>query len=184
MMVITHILLGLVVTLPLTLLGPAVLGPVAAGAILGGMLPDLDLLVGTHRRTLHVPLLGLPVAIGGVTLALVVAGPITAGLAAVLVAAWVHSASDVLGAGEELRPWERTNTDAVYDHLRGRWLTARYLIRYDGSPEDVGLSLLAAVPVLLIHGWPVRIVVGGLLVVAGVYSLLRKRLVPYFEPIV
>jgi len=183
-MVITHVLLGLLATLPLTLLGAWAVGPVLTGALVGGALPDLDLLVGTHRRTLHFPVLGLPVAALAVALALAVPGPASVAIAAALGAAALHATSDILGAGEELRPWERTNTDAVYCHLLGRWLTARYVVRYDGSPEDLGLSLVAAAPVALSYTGPVRWVLGGLIVVAVVYALLRKRLVPYFEPIV
>lgn len=183
MMVITHVLIGLVATLPFTVLGPWALGPVAVGAIVGGAFPDLDLLVGVHRRTLHFPLLGFPVAAIGAAVALVVPQPTTVGLAAALVAAWVHAASDIFGAGEELRPWERTNRNAVYCHLRGRWLRARYLIRYDGAPEDFVLSFAAAVLVALWYGSPLVWILGGLLVVAGTYTAFRKRLVPYFEAI-
>jgi hypothetical protein len=184
MMGVTHILVGLAVTLPLTLLGPWAFEPVAMGAILGGAFPDLDLLVGSHRRTFHYPVFGPMVALVAVIGALIVPTPATVGLAATLVAAGVHAASDVLGAGNELRPWERTNTDAVYDHLRGRWIRARYVVRYDGSPEDLLLAVIAAIPVVVVQGNTVRWGVVVLVLVGTIYTLLRKRLVKYFARIV
>lgn len=184
MMVVTHVAIGLAVTLPLTLLAPWAAGPVAAGALVGGAVPDADLLVGTHRRTLHFPALGPLAATPALALAVVTPTPATVGLAAALVAAGVHAATDVLGAGEELRPWERTNTNAVYCHLCRRWLRARYVIRYDGSPEDLLLAVAAAIPALIVHDGPVRWLLAGLLVLATAYTALRKRLVPYFSRIV
>ena len=110
-----------------------------------------------------------------------VPSPVTVGVAAALAAAALHAASDRLGAGEELRPWERTNTDAVYDHVRGRWLTARYVVPYDGSPRDLLATVALAVPVVLAYDGPVRWLVAGLVAIAAAYTLLRRRLVPYFE---
>jgi hypothetical protein len=95
-----------------------------------------------------------------------------------------HSASDALGAGEELRPWERTNTDAVYDHVNRRWWQARYVVPYDGSPRDLLVAVAASLPVFAVYDGPVRLVLGVLLAVAAVYTLLRRRLVPYFERVV
>jgi hypothetical protein len=100
------------------------------------------------------------------------------------VAAVVHAASDVLAAGEERRPWERTTTDAVYCHLQGRWWQARYVIPYDGSPRDFLVTVLLAVPVVGIYDGPVRWATATLVAGAGVYTILRKRLPKYFEPIV
>jgi hypothetical protein len=183
-MVITHVAVALLLAVPVALFAPSLADAAALGAFVGGALPDLDLLVGTHRRTLHFPVFGLILAVPAVGVALLATGPLTVGVAAGAVGFAVHSASDVLGAGEELRPWERTNTDAVYDHLHQRWWQARYVIPYDGSPQDLLLALVAGIPVLVVYDGAVRWVLGGLLVVAVVYALLRRRLVPYFEKIV
>lgn len=181
MMGVTHALVGLVLAVPVALLAPAFATPAAVGALVGGFLPDVDLFVGVHRRTLHFPVAG-PVA--GVLAGLVaVAVPSAASVAVafVLLSAGVHAATDALGAGEELRPWERTNPNAVYDHVRGRWLRARYLVPYDGSPRDLLLTVVCAVPVVLVFDGPVRWVVVGLVALAAVYTLLRERLVVHFE---
>jgi hypothetical protein len=183
-MVITHVAVALLVSVPVALLAPEYAGVAALGAFLGGAFPDLDLLVGVHRRTLHFPVLGWALAVPATALALFEPGVVTVGLAVAAVGAAVHSTSDVLGAGEELRPWERTNPNAVYDHLNGRWWRARYLVPYDGSPQDLALAVAASIPPLLVYAGPTRWLLAGLLVVAAVYTRFRRALVPYFEHVV
>lgn len=181
MMGITHALVGLLFTVPVVVLAPALATPAAVGAVVGGFLPDADLFGGVHRRTLHFPVAG-PVAAALAGLVAVIApSPVTVGLASGLLSAGVHAASDVLGAGEELRPWERTNPNAVYDHVRGRWLRARYLVPYDGSPRDLAITVVCAVPAVAVYDGPVRWLVIGMVVLAAVYTLLRKRLPVHFE---
>jgi hypothetical protein len=183
-MVVTHVAVALALSVPVALVAPEFATAAAAGALLGGALPDLDLLVGVHRRTLHFPVVGPALAVGASVLALVATVPATVALAVGLWGFGVHAASDALGAGEELRPWERTNTDAVYDHVRGRWWRARYLVPYDGSPRDLALAGLAGAPALVVYEGPVRWLLATLLAGGAVYALFRRRLVPYFERIV
>lgn len=182
-MIITHVAVALAFAIPVALVAPEFATAAAVGAVVGGSFPDLDLFVGEHRRTLHFPVVGLALTIPGVVLALLVPTSFTVGLALALVGFGVHSASDVLGAGEELRPWERTNTNAVYDHASGYWWQARYVFPYDGSPQDLGLAIATGVPVLLVYDGPIRLGLGAVLGVAAVYAVLRRRLVPYFERI-
>lgn len=184
MMVITHVAFGLLVALPVALAMPEFATAAAIGAFIGGAFPDLDLLAGEHRRTLHFPVLGPLLAVPAIAVALFVPSELTVGVAMAVTAAAVHSASDVLGAGEELRPWERTSTNAVYDHVSRRWLRARYVVPYDGSSRDLLVAVLAAVPTLYVYDGFVRWVLLGLLGVAGIYTLFRRRLAPYFEEIV
>ncbi len=180
MMAITHVTLGLVLALPVAVLAPELAVAAATGGIVGGVAPDLDLFVGVHRRTLHFPVAGPATGVAACLVALSSPSTLTVGVAVGLLAAGLHATSDVLGAGEELRPWERTNPNAVYDHVRGRWLRARYVIRYDGAPEDLAVAVFLAVPVGAIYT-DLRWLIGGLLVVAATYTLTRKRLVPHFE---
>lgn len=183
-MVITHVAVGLLVAVPVAVVMPEYATVVAAGAVVGGLFPDLDLLVGDHRRTLHFPVVGPLLAVPAIVLALLRPSALTIGVAVAVTAAAVHSTSDVLGAGEELRPWERTSTDAVYDHVSGRWWRARYVIPYDGSARDLLVTVLAALPTLYVYRGSVRWLLIALLAIAGVYTVLRRRLVPYFERIV
>ncbi|MEF8799895.1 MAG: metal-dependent hydrolase [Halolamina sp.] len=184
MMVITHVAIGLLAALPVALSMPEFATAAAVGAVIGGVFPDLDLVAGEHRRTLHFPVIGPLLALPVIIVALLVPSNLTVGGAMAVTAAAVHSTSDVLGAGEELRPWERTSTNAVYDHVSGRWWRARYVIPYDGSSRDLVVAVLAAVPPLSVYDGPVRWVLLGLLGVAGIYTLFRRRLAPYFEAIV
>lgn len=180
MMAITHATLGLLLAVPVAVVAPEFATAAATGGLIGGALPDLDLFVGVHRRTLHFPVAGPLFGIAACSVAFVAPSTLTVGVAVGLLSAGLHAAADVLGAGEELRPWKRTNPYAVYDHVRGRWLRARYVIRYDGAPEDLAVVAILAVPVVAVYS-RLRWLVAGLLVGGTAYTLARKRLVPHFE---
>jgi len=175
MMLPTHTLVGLAIGAPLLWLAPASATPALAGGLCGGIWPDLDLYVG-HRRTLHYPtgysLASIPVVI----VAAVVGSPVAIGLAVAVVAAAAHCQMDRFGGGLELRPWENTSERAVYDHVAGKWRAPKRWVRYDGAPEDVGLSLLVGLPLVTVVP-PVfrRLVVGALIIAVG-YGLLRRWL--------
>lgn len=178
MMATTHVFVGLAAVAPVAYAVPGLAGPLAAGAVLGGLAPDVDL-VFEHRRTLHFPVVGLAVAIPTVTLAALVPSSLTVAAAAFAVAAWLHAASDALGGGPEMDPWTNRSERAVYDHFRGRWIRPRRLVRYDGSPEDATLAVSLAIPALLaFDGWVTAVVVAGLVISIG-YALLRRRLVDW-----
>jgi len=184
MMVLTHVAVGLALAVPVAVVAPEFALATAVGGALGGFVPDLDLLWGQHRKTLHFPVLGVVPALVGIIGAALAPGPLTVGAAVGGVAFLAHAASDALGAGEELRPWERTNPDAVYDHVRGRWLRARYLVPYDGHPRDLGVAVAVATPVLVVYDGPVRWFTLTLLVVATAYTAVRKRVPKYVAPLV
>lgn len=174
-MVTTHALLGVALSTPVAVLAPG-LAPVAGAAgFLGGALPDLDLFLGRHRRTLHYPVLGWAVALPATGLAVLAPAPTTVALAAFLSAFALHAAMDTLGAGDELRPWERTSAEAVYDHLRGRWVAPRYLVRYDGAPEDVLLTAVGAGVAAALFDGALRWLAVGCLVLAVAYAAVRRR---------
>jgi hypothetical protein len=176
MMATTHAAVGLLLAVPLTVVTPD-LAPVAALAgVAGGVFPDLDLLAGVHRRTLHFPNYYWLGAGPTLVAAAVAPGPVTVAVAYFFLSASVHSVSDVFGAGTEPRPWERTSDEAVYAHSRGRWLAPRYWVRYDGAPEDYLLTVLCFSPGLVVFGPTVRRVTVAFLVVGGCYTLVRKHL--------
>jgi hypothetical protein len=184
MMVFTHVAAGLAVAAAVATVHPEYALPAAAGAAAGGVLPDLDLFAGTHRRTLHFPdLYWVPAGLFG-ALAVARPSPLAVGLAVAAVAAAVHSVSDWFGAGDELRPWERTSSRAVYLHVRGRWLAPRYWVRYDGAPEDLLAAAVLSVPALVVYDGPVRHAVLAMLALGAVYALLRKRIVPLAERLI
>ncbi|MFC7069992.1 metal-dependent hydrolase [Halobaculum lipolyticum] len=183
-MAFTHALVGAVLALPAVVLAPQLAVPAALAGMLGGLLPDVDLFVGRHRRTLHFPVLGWALALPAVAAALVVPTAVTVPLATLTVSFAVHAGTDALGAGDEVRPWERTSREAVYDHLRGRWIGPRYLIRYDGAPEDAVATAVLAVPVVALYPAPLPALAGLCVALGAVYALVRRRLPPVVEEFV
>ncbi len=175
MMVTTHAVVGATVGVGVGLLAPEYATAAAAGGFVGGVFPDLDLLVGDHRRSLHFPVYYWLVALPAAAVAAVAPGPATVGAAVALVAAAGHSASDALGAGDELRPWEATTDDAVYFHWHGRWIRARRWVRYDGAPADAALTAAFATPGIVAVGGRVGAACVVCVAVGVVYALVRKR---------
>ncbi|ESP87305.1 hypothetical protein [Candidatus Halobonum tyrrellensis] len=183
MMATTHALAGVLVGMGALAVvpeaGPAVL---LAGA-LGGAAPDLDLL-WAHRRTLHFPVVFAAFAAVAAALAWAAPGTATVAAAAFSAAAALHAASDALGGGLELRPWEATSDRGVYDHVRRRWVAPRRWVRYDGAPEDFLLGLALALPAFAALDGPARWAVVGLVGVSGVYTAGRKAMVDGGERLV
>lgn len=176
MMATTHALVGVLVGLALAPLAPESAVSIALAGGLGGFAPDIDA-VRAHRRALHLPVLGtaVGVALGGV--AVWTAAPIVVALAAFVLAAGLHAASDVLDGGLSLRPWADRPERAVYCHVQGRWWRPRRVLAYDGSPGDLALAAGLALPALALAGSEtVRGLVGLLLVVSIAYAALRKRI--------
>lgn len=175
MMATTHAFAGLLLIVPVAYHVPEFAVPLAAGAMAGGIFPDLDVAF-EHRRTLHFPVLYGVLAVPALALALAWTTPVTAGLAAFGAAAWLHAASDVLGGGPELDPWTNPRDEGVYDHVRGRWLRARRIIRYDGAPEDLALGGILAIPALLVFDGTIHVLIAAMLVVSIAYAFVRRQL--------
>jgi hypothetical protein len=176
MMATTHAAVGLLLAVPLAVVAPELAAVGALGAMAGGVFPDLDLLAGQHRKTLHFPDYYWLGALPALAVAVALPTAATVAVALFLLSAAVHSVTDAFGAGTEPRPWERTSAQAVYLHSRSRWLAPRYWVRYDGAPEDYLLTVLFLSPGLLLFGPAVSRVTVVLLAVGGVYTLVRKRL--------
>lgn len=179
MMAVTHALAGAALASVLALGAPEFALVAVLAAFVGGVAPDIDL-AWTHRRTLHFPVYAPLVALPALALAILVPTTATVVLAAFLGAAALHSVSDVFGGGLELRPWEATSDRAVYNHVRRRWHPPLRWVRYDGSPEDLLLSSLLAIPVVVFTP-EVTPIVALALGVAAVYALGRKWLVDFAE---
>ncbi|MBZ6495263.1 metal-dependent hydrolase [Natrinema longum] len=183
MMATTHALLGLVLALPIVMIAPE-LAPVAfVAGFVGGLAPDLDLYTG-HRKTLHYPVYASVATAPALALAALVPSPITVAIAVGLAAAALHAVADVFGSGLELRPWNGASERAVFSHYHGRWIRPRRWIRYDGSPEDLLLTGLAAVPLVALGGDRVAALAIAFVAVSAVYVLLRKSLATVAERLV
>lgn len=175
MMVTTHAAAALLlVAVPVSLLCPQFATAAVGGALLGGVAPDLDLFVGTHRKTLHYPVYASAAGVLAGVVAVAVPSTWSVAAATFLLAAGLHAAADWFGGSDELRPWERRSPRAVYLHPRKRWLRPLHVVRYDGAPEDFLLTVALAVPAAYLLP-PARLVVAVGLVVAAVYTLFRRR---------
>jgi hypothetical protein len=181
MMATTHALVGVLVGVALSPLAPGSGTAIAAAGAAGGLAPDLDAL-RAHRRTLHLPVLGTAAGALALAVAILTGRPWVLALAAGLLAAGLHAASDVLDGGLSLRPWAERPERAVYCHVQGRWWRPRRLIAYDGSPADLALAGTLAVPTLwLLEAGGLRALVSALLVVSIGYAVARRRLPDYLE---
>lgn len=175
MMLPTHALVGLAVATPLLVVAPE-LAPIGlAAALVGSVIPDLDMYAG-HRRRLHYPTKFSVLALALIPVGVVAPSRLTVAMAFLTTGAAVHCRMDRYGGGLELRPWEETSDLAVYDHVRRRWRRPRRWIRYDGAPEDVLLLVLVGVPLAFVLGRPFDLIVGAALLVGVTYGLLRRRL--------
>lgn len=175
MMLPTHVLVGLAIATPALVLAPEHATAALAGGLVGSILPDLDL-YADHRRSLHHPTRYSIAAVPAVAAAGIFGTPVLVSLAFVLVGAALHCRMDRYGGGLELRPWEATSEQGVYDHVRRRWRRPKRWIRYDGAPEDVLLAVLVGWPLVVFLQSPFRWVAVGALLIGGTYGLLRRRL--------
>ena len=179
MMATTHALFGMALGAVALLVAPeyATVAILAGGV--GGLFPDLDL-AGNHRKDLHFPVYYSLAAVPALAVAALAPSATTIAVGVSLASAAIHSASDALGGGLELRPWEATSEEAVYNHFRAQWIRPRRWIRYDGAPEDLLAATMFALPGVF-YAEPLQRVVIALLGVSAGYVLVRKRLVDLGE---
>lgn len=177
-MVFSHILIGALLGAIIGTLYPDLLPPAFYAGILGGTVPDLDM-VFTHRKTLHFP--AVCSVTGGVAAGIAVlwTTPVTVGICCFLLAAAVHSLTDILGGGKEMRPWNETDDRAVYNHVTQSWIRP-WRVFYDGSVADLVLSVILAgimFVLLPVNYWTVIIItLAGAVVYTGLRRWLTRRI--------
>jgi hypothetical protein len=183
MMLPTHALAGLLLAAPLLVIAPELAGIGLLSGLLGGVWPDLDLYTG-HRKTLHYPVYYSLLAAVAVPVAVFFGTVPTVAVACFFSAAALHSVADVFGGGLELRPWEGTSDRAVYSHYHGRWIAPLRLVRYDGAPEDLLLSMAIALPLFVVLHGGFEFLLVGMLAIAVAYTLVRRILPQLAEVLV
>lgn len=171
----THVAMSLALAAAVAVVAPAAVPLVVAAALVGGVFPDLDMVVGVHRRTLHQVEAFVGGSVGFGAVAVVTGDPLAAAAATGFVAAALHCAADYLGGSSEARPWEARTDRGVYVRSLGGWVEPRRLAAYDGSPGDLALAAALSVPGLLTLGGDSRGVLLVSLAVGVIYTLVRKR---------
>lgn len=172
----THAIIGLLIAAPVAFVVPEHAPSVTLAAVIGSLAPDLDMVVGAHRRTFHFPVLAWVPALVAVALVVSAPTPWLVASAAFLVAVAVHPLCDLLGGSSEPHPWLAETNRGVYSHLQRRWIAPRRLVRYDGSPGDLAVAATASLPPLVVFGPAVEPWVVTALVVATGYAAVRKRI--------
>jgi hypothetical protein len=175
-MATTHVAAGVLLALPVAVVAPEYAALAGIAAVCGGLFPDLDALVGVHRKTLHFPVYYPVAALLTAVVAAFVPGPVSVATAVFFAAAGLHAASDAVGGSADARPWTGASTRAVYVHALGRWVEPRPFVRYDGAPEDFVVGVALSVPGLLWFDGPVRGVLLVGLVLAAVYTAFRRQI--------
>lgn len=183
MMATTHAFVGAALASVTLLVAPAAAPAAMAAGFVGGLVPDLDLLV-VHRKDLHFPVFAWIPAGCALALAALLPTTVTIAVAAFLLAFAVHPVMDIFGGSSEAEPWRQTTDNAVYNHLRGDWYSARRWVRYDGSPEDLGVASLASLPMLVYGTGTLADFATGTLALSIAYSLLRKRILTIYAALV
>lgn len=179
MMLPTHVMMGILLGTLLGTLAPEHATQILFASIIGSVLPDMDLFYGTHRKSLHYPILAWH---GTVTLAvihLVFHNVFTVVFLTLSFSFAIHCVADIFTSGLEPRPWERTDNRSVYNHVGNWWFTARYWVSYDGAPTDLILySILLAMLFVLRPSIVTNNVlpISALTSIAVLYTLIRRSL--------
>jgi len=151
--------------------------PVVWAGAMGGLVPELDFLIGHHRKSLHYPysyfIAALPLAV----LYVLAPSSLILMLAAGFLSAGIHSSMDIL-AGAELRSWdeERWQNTAVYDHIRGRWIEPRRIV-YGGSKADLLLSVIIyLIAMYFVSDIVLQTIFTALIAFSFAYTVLVRRI--------
>ncbi|POG55620.1 hypothetical protein [Haloferax marisrubri] len=171
----THVAMSLALAAAVAVVAPAAAPLVVTAALVGGVFPDLDMVVGVHRKTLHQVEAFVVGSVGFGAVALVTGEPLAAAAATGFVAAALHCATDYLGGSSEARPWEARTDRGVYVRSLGGWVEPRRFAAYDGSPGDLALAAALSVPGFLTLGDGPRGILLASLAVGVAYTLVRKR---------
>lgn len=145
----THLLAGLTLGLTITLIDPGLLVPAVIGAVLGSVFPDADYPF-RHRRTFHLPVVSVVLAIPTIIIAITFTNSYTVGAAYAMIGMGLHCLLDIMGNGHGPLNFKYEYDEAVYSHVHGRWIAPTRWLDHAGSRKDILLAGLLTVPPLLI----------------------------------
>lgn len=164
MMVLTHIALG-------GMLAGFISADLIVAGMIGGLVPDLDLMTWQHRKDLHFPVYYTVASVSALASVAFTGSVLWMNIAVFFASAALHSWMDALGGGLEPRPWLQTDDRGVYNHYRNDWIDTRHWV-YDGSPGDLLLMLVSVAGLYAIGFSPVALAV--LTGLGVLYSITRK----------
>ncbi|ELZ96951.1 hypothetical protein C440_04218 [Haloferax mucosum ATCC BAA-1512] len=171
----THVAMSLAFAAAVAVVAPAAAPLVVVAALVGGVFPDLDMVVGVHRKTLHQPELFAAGTLLFGALAVATRDPTAIAAATGSAAAALHCAADYAGGSSEPNPWEATTDRGIYVRTAGGWVAPRRLAAYDGSPGDLALAAALSIPGFVTLDSGARAVLLVSLVVGVGYTAVRKR---------
>ncbi|AFK19945.1 hypothetical protein E6P09_00410 [Haloferax mediterranei ATCC 33500] len=167
--------MSLALAAAVAVVAPAVAPLVAVVALVGGVFPDLDMVVGVHRKTLHqFEAFTIGMLLFG-ALAATTRAPVAVLAATGFAAASLHCVADYFGGSSEPNPWEAKTDRGIYVRTAGGWVAPRRIAAYDGSPGDLTLAAILSVPGFTTLGDGARTVLIGSLLVGVGYTIVRKR---------
>lgn len=173
MMFPTHILLGGFLSLSSFLFAPGYVELAVLSGMAAAVLPDIDMLL-EHRKTLHRPFQFLALALFAGLLMLLLTVPWTVALFFGLLSVSAHGFSEILSSGKTLRPYQKKDDRAVYNHLSHRWIEPRRWVMA-GSGRDLLVSAVSgAVLLYYTEGLP-RYASAACLGWAVLYYLLNRK---------
>lgn len=174
MMTATHMLLGMLLGYILGFIQPDIAPYLLIIGFIGGMLPDIDIAF-KHKRSLHFPFYySLIVAI--TLTSTIFFSSVEAVMAFTFFgAATLHCLTDVFAGSLETALGRQENEKTVYLHPENRWINSVNLIRFPGAPEDLMLSLLIGVPLLIVIQGPLEWLTAATLALGTAYSVMRFR---------
>ncbi len=174
MMTTTHGLIGLLTAIPMVFVSPELSFFALLGGMIGGVFPDFDLFF-EHRKTLHFPFC---YAIAAAVLSgvfVVYTSPLTAALFFFAIAASLHSLLDMVSCGLASNKKMEIGDSSIYNHVKGKWSSSHTVIRYDGSPEDVSVSIFTGIPsIILLEGMYEQAAI-FFLTISIIYFVFRRR---------
>lgn len=150
----------------------------ALAGFTGGIFPDLDLAFN-HRKTFHYPIIFSDLVVITGIVALINPSLVSITVFYFLLSAAVHSLIDVFSGGLETRPWIPSDDRRVYSHTLGKWFKPKRWIRYDGSPEDLVLSMVIATACYVFYTGLFEDIVVLTFLIGLTYTLLRKKIVDW-----
>jgi hypothetical protein len=172
MMIFTHILVGILVSIAVADFSTLPIEYAVAVGGTGGLFPDIDMLF-IHRKTLHYPVVFSILAPATATIYVLTTNGIAFYTMIFATAAAAHSLMDTLGGGKEMRPWRETDQRAVYNHVQQEWVEPLRVF-YDGSIPDLSIAIVSGVAIWHLLPSEYTLMVALLILLSIIYTLVRR----------